>query len=73
VKFLFYSADVLLLLHFTFDPYIYVLCRTDYYKRIKNFAKQICCLKEDEFAEYIKTDQERYGNGNGNGIVGKAN
>ncbi|KAG5680559.1 hypothetical protein PVAND_010059 [Polypedilum vanderplanki] len=69
VRIIFRCADVLLLLHFTFDPYIYVLCRTDYWLRIKNFMKQICCLKENEFAEFPKMDQERYGNCNGIGNI----
>jgi len=32
-------ADFLLLLHFTFDPFIYVLFRTNYWLRFKRFLR----------------------------------
>jgi hypothetical protein len=45
-------ADALLLLHFTFDPYIYVIKRTGYWKKLRNFNMLRFRLKEqDELAE----------------------
>lgn len=51
-KLFFRIADALLLLHFTFDPYIYVIMRTDYWKKIKNFIlNQFRFKEQDELAE----------------------
>ena len=56
----FHFADMLLLLHFALDPFIYVLCRTDYYKRFKNVMSQIFCSDDDdEFAELPEMDRDR--------------
>ncbi|XP_070492197.1 beta-1 adrenergic receptor [Chironomus tepperi] len=55
----FHFADMLLLLHFALDPFIYVLCRTDYYKRFKNVMSQIFCSDDDEFAESPEMDRNR--------------
>lgn len=51
-------ADFLLLIHFTMDPYIYVLLRTNYWIRFKSFASRLLLRKEDDFAEMPKTGQD---------------
>jgi hypothetical protein len=50
-------ADILLLIHFTMDPYIYVLLRTNYWIRFKSFTSQLLLKRNDEFAELPKADQ----------------
>lgn len=48
----FLIADALFLLHFTLNPYIYVIKRTDYWKKIKNFFfNQFRMKEQDELAE----------------------
>lgn len=40
ISLFFKVADYLLLIHFTIDPYIYVLLRTNYWKRFKYFLNE---------------------------------
>jgi hypothetical protein len=58
-------ADFLMLIHFASDPYIYVLLRTNYWLRFKNFVKQLLCKKNEkaefaEFSELPKTETDHF-------------
>lgn len=41
IRLYFHAADFLMLIHFSIDPYIYVLLRTNYWKRLKYFLNKI--------------------------------
>jgi hypothetical protein len=56
----FQTTDFLLLIHFTMDPYIYVLSRTNYWIRFKRtLTRNVPSLRNDEFAELPELDQKR--------------
>lgn len=57
IRIFYQIADFLLLIHFTMDPYIYVLLRTNYWIRFKSFMSQLLFKKDHEFAEIPKMDQ----------------
>lgn len=60
IRIFYQIADFLLLIHFTMDPYIYVLLRTNYWIRFKGFLSQLRLKKEDDFAELPKTDPNHH-------------
>jgi hypothetical protein len=59
IRIFYQIADVLLLIHFTLDPYFYVLLRTNYWIRYKNFMKQLFVKRNDDFAELPKADPDQ--------------
>lgn len=49
---------MLILIHFTMDPYIYVLLKTNYWIRFKSFMRQLLATTDNEdLAVLPKMDQ----------------
>lgn len=61
IKKFYQIADFLLLIHFSMDPYIYVLLRTNYWLRFKSFLSEILYKREqDGFADLPIADRDNH-------------
>lgn len=57
IRIFYQIADFLLLIHFTLDPYIYVLLRTNYWIRLSQLVAK---KQQNDFVELAKTDPNHH-------------